>query len=413
MFRQVSLARLESPDQLDQILRVTDSKAWVGLAALFLLLATAVFWGFTGSIVTTAKGQGLIVRRGGVLNVVTNEAGLVNTVNVKVGDKIRANQVIATVSQPVLVDKMKTLQQSLAEAKREQDQMMETGKESVQLQLNALARQRDNTEREITELAEQAKLASEQITVQEQLFAKGLVTKQAAVQAQQKLVSIEDQSAAMKASLLQLDAQRFALESQPRRDNAQAHERISAMEKELEAVEQQLSLAQNVTSPYGGEVLELEVFPGSAVSSGQAIISIQPDSRNLELLAYIPSIEAKDTKVNMEVQISPTTIKREEFGFLKGQVMYASDFPATPAALMRNFENGLLVNSLTSSGPVNEVQVALDEDPTTPSGFRWSTSRSPDVKLTSGTLCTVEIVTRRQKPISWVFPYLKGKLGLS
>lgn len=413
LFRQVSLARLESPDQLDQILKVTDSKAWIGLIGLLLLLATAVFWGVEGSIVTTAKGQGVLVRRGGVLNVVTNEAGLVNALTVKVGDRIEAHQVIATVAQPALLEKIKVLQQSIAETSQEQSQLLDNGAQSVKLQVSALARQKENTQRQIGEVINQEKLASDQITVQDQLYTKGLVTKQAGLQARQKLEGIQDQEAGLRASLLQFDAQRFGLESQPGRDSTQSRERVLAMQKTLRGLQQELGMAQNVTSPYGGEILEVKVFPGNAVAAGQAIISIQPNSQDIELLAYIPSLEAKNIKGDMEVQISPSTFKREEYGFLKGKVVYAADFPATPAAMMRNFENGLLVDSLTASGPVNELEVVLQPSPSTPSGFAWSTSHSPAVRLTSGTLCSVQVVTRRQRPINWVFPYIKSQLGVS
>ena len=185
------------------------------------------------------------------------------------------------------------------------------------------------------------------------------------------------------------------------------------MQKELNSLQQELSLAQNVTSPYGGEVLEVKASPGSAVASGQAILSIQPTSQDLELLAYVPSSDAKNIQDGMEVQVSPSTIKREEYGYMKGTVLHAASFPATPAAMMSNFENGLLVNSLTSSGPVNEVEIVLRPDSATPSGFAWSTARSPVVHLSSGTLCSVQVVTRRQRPIAWVLPYIKGRLGLS
>ena len=34
LFRKVSLDRLSSPEQLDQLLRVTDPKSWLGLFAV-------------------------------------------------------------------------------------------------------------------------------------------------------------------------------------------------------------------------------------------------------------------------------------------------------------------------------------------------------------------------------------------
>ena len=148
------------------------------------------------------------------------------------------------------------------------------------------------------------------------------------------------------------------------------------------------------------------------MQAGQAIISLQPDAQNLELLAYVPSSQAKNAREGMEVQISPSTVKREEYGFMKGKIVYVSDYPSTTAALMRNFENELLVSSLTNAGPVTEMRIALEHDARTPTGFQWSTSMGPSTNITSGTICSVLVVTRRQRPIALVLPYMKSRMGL-
>lgn len=142
------------------------------------------------------------------------------------------------------------------------------------------------------------------------------------------------------------------------------------------------------------------------------MVSVQPDVNTLEALVYLPAEKAKAARLQQEAQISPSTIKREEFGFILARVVYVADYPATPAALMRNFQNDSLVKSLVANGPVTELRVVLEHDPATPSGFRWSSSRGPDITISSGTICNVDVVTREQKPYTLVLPYFKEKLGL-
>jgi HlyD family secretion protein len=413
IFRQVSLERLSSPEQLDQILRVTERKSWTGLTAIFLLLVTAIFWGYKGSITTTASGQGVIVRTGGVLNVVSRGGGLVVDLKVKSGQRIKANQVIATIAQPVLAERIKSMREALGEALKEREHALQLHLSSSKLQLDALQRQRANAELQIDELTEQAKIAVEQSAADEQLVGKGLITKQQALATKQRVVGIQDQIATLKAQLKQIDAQKFTIESAPQQDDVQMRERIANSQRELAAAEKELSTAENVVSPYDGQVLELRTSAGTTVGTGEPILSIQPDAQNLELVAYLPSAQAKDTKLGMEVQISPSTIKREEYGFMRGEVEYVADYPATPAALMRNFANETLARTLTATGAMTEVHVILKQDSKTPSGFNWSTSSGPDILLSSGTICTVQIVTKRQKPITLLLPYMKEKLGLS
>jgi len=115
----------------------------------------------------------------------------------------------------------------------------------------------------------------------------------------------------------------------------------------------------------------------------------------------------------MEAKISPSTVKPEEFGFIKGKVTYASDFPDTPAELMRNFENEVLVKALTEAGPVTELHIEMDKNLKTPSGYQWSSPKGPSVTISGGTLCTAEIVTRWQAPITLVLPFLRRAFGLT
>ena len=413
IFRKVSLERLSSPEQLDQLLKVNSVRSWAALLAILVLLALTVAWALEGSIATTALGQGVIIRTGGVLNVVANGAGVVTVLNIKVGDRIRANQVIAQIAQPALVERIRATQEAIAEAGRQRSVAGQIRSGSAVLQTEALQRQRQNAEREIKVLQEQAALVAEQIPVEADLLAKGLLTRQQTLATKQRLVEIEGRIAAASADLKRYDSEQFAIESQPKQADAEMESRAGSLERELAGLRKELDLASKVISPYGGEVIEIRVAPGSPVTPGVPLLSIQPEADQLDVLVYVPSSLVKQIHAGLEVQISPTTVRREEFGFLRGEVTSVADYPATPAALMRNFQNEPLVQSLSSSGPVTELHVRLFPDPQTSSGYRWSSPLGPRVKLSSGTLVSAQIITRRQKPISLVIPSVKEMLGVS
>jgi HlyD family secretion protein len=413
IFRQSAMDRLSSPEQLDQVLRITKLRDWLLLVAVFLVSTAAVVWGFKGTVATEAHGQGVIVRSGGVLNVVTQGGGLVLELDAQVGQQLKADQRIAVVAQPALVEKLAATQKALTEAVDDRARALELRKNSLSLQVELLQRQATNTSHEIQQSEDEARILNEQVSAQERLLRKGLVTKEQVLQVLEKLTSIQNHEAALRAQLKQYDSQKFTIESQLEMEDMERKSRISSLQRDAAAVAKELSLAENVISPYSGQVLELKVSPGSAVTVGQPVLSIQPEVESLELVAYIPSSKAKEAKVGMEAQVSPSTVRREEFGFMRGKITYVSDYPATHAALMRNFENESLAQDLGGSGPVTEVRIALNRDPLTSSGFQWSGLQAPDVQLTSGTLCTVEVITRRQRPISLLFPFLKNKLGVS
>ena len=246
----------------------------------------------------------------------------------------------------------------------------------------------------------------------EQLFSRGLITKQQALATRQKKVTLEGQVATIDAQIKQFDAQQFSTENQPEENDIDMQARITDLERNLASQRKDLSSTSDVISPYAGQVLELKVYRGSAVAEGTPIVSIQPDSGKLEGLVYLSSLHAKDVKPGMDAQISPGTVRREEYGFMIGKVSFVAAYPATSAAMMSVLGNESLTQSVTASGPVTEVHLDL-EPAGTPSGFKWSSRQGPPLPISSGTLCSAQIVTEHDKPITLVIPAVKEKIGLN
>src|SRR5262245_35914811 len=108
LFRKVALERLSAPDRLDQTLRLASSNAWLALVATFVMIGAAAVWAWRGTIVTTVSGQAVIVRTGGMITVHTQGVGgQVVALNVAVGDRVKARQVLARIAQPNLVEKIR------------------------------------------------------------------------------------------------------------------------------------------------------------------------------------------------------------------------------------------------------------------------------------------------------------------
>jgi HlyD family secretion protein len=412
IFRKVALERLSSPERLDQAWRVTTPKEWLALFGILFLLSAAVVWAFTGSLATKVTAEGVIIRRGGVVDIVAAGSGLVVRINVKTGDIVQANQVIAKIAQPVLMERIKVTEAALADARRERERALRVRTDGASLQLDALARQRANAEREIETVREDIKIVDEQIPVDEQLFSRGLITKQQSLATRQKKVALEGQVADLQAQIKQFDAQKFTTENQPKESDIDMQARITDLERNVASLQKDLSSTSDVVSPYAGQVLELKVYRGSAVSEGTPVVSIQPDAGNLEGLVYLSAAHAKDVKPGMEAQISPGTVRREEYGYMLGKVAFVAAYPATPAAMMSILGNEPLTQSITAVGPVTEVHLDL-EPAGTPSGFKWSSRQGPPLQVSSGTLCSAQIVTKHEKPIRLVAPAVKEKLGMN
>lgn len=61
IFRKVSVERLSSPENLDQMMRVVPAKNWMALACLFVLAAVIVAWAFLGETARQVQGPGVLL----------------------------------------------------------------------------------------------------------------------------------------------------------------------------------------------------------------------------------------------------------------------------------------------------------------------------------------------------------------
>lgn len=174
-----------------------------------------------------------------------------------------------------------------------------------------------------------------------------------------------------------------------------------------------LTSGARVISPQAGRVLEMRTTVGSVVNVGSPILSLEaPDQadKNVEAIIYVSAADGKKVRSDMTVEVTPATVKREEFGFIPGRVMSVTSWPVSKQGMLRTLGSEELTELFSSSGAVIEIRADLAKDPNSPSGYKWS-SKGPDVTIDNGTLCTVQIVTEQRRPISLVIPMLKKMLA--
>lgn len=100
IFRQSSLDRLSSPEQLDQLINVTSRRSWIALMAIGAVVLAAVAWALTGTITTNVSDQGMFIRGGGLFAVQTPSGGQVRSISVNVGQQVSQGQAIAQLEPP-------------------------------------------------------------------------------------------------------------------------------------------------------------------------------------------------------------------------------------------------------------------------------------------------------------------------
>ncbi len=84
VYRKTSMERIQSPEQLNDYLRVTNPSVWVVLAAVALILAGMLVWGSFAYIDSFAAGTAEV--KGGVMTVTFGDEALAK--NVKAGMRV-------------------------------------------------------------------------------------------------------------------------------------------------------------------------------------------------------------------------------------------------------------------------------------------------------------------------------------
>jgi len=414
LFRETALQNLSSPEQLDQLIKITRPRAWLVLATLGFLLAATVLWSVFGSLPSTLTGQGIIVRQGGTYNIVALGGGvIIDFEDFKTGQLIHKGQVLGRVTQPLLELQRDAMRSEVQRLEREQASMS-TEIAIEQPARSRSARQQADIQRAAIRSREQL-LASlkERLAHQSELLADGLITHQRFEESRQAIFSAENDIStagnALQALSIQALTDQNGFEERTRQMNAAL---ISARNR-LTVLSAQLELSSKVVSTHDGLVVEMLVSKGDIVTVNQPILSVEEPARSLEALIYMPpQSEAKRILPGMVVQLSPVTARKERFGYLVGTVTSVSKYPSTEQGMQAVFNNPGLVRELAKQGPPIAVSVALIPDSGTKSGYRWSSSAASQLDLSSGTLAAATFTIEVQKPISLVIPLFKQTVGL-
>lgn len=415
VFRKVSLDRLSSPEQLDQLMQVTDARGWIILSAFGVVLATAVLWGFLGSVSQDVPCSGMLVKSGGVFEVSALSTGRITDLAVRVGDMVTEGQVVARMAHPDRAEKLFDAKAVLTELKAQHEEIVVHGSKDVALQTQMLAQQRATVTRTIAAAERSAKSYRETAELQAKLVSEGLLTRQTELATRHQLDQAEQQIGDGHSQLAKIAVQELELRAKHDKEISASQTKIAAQERVIAMLDREMKSYTEVVSPHTGRIVEIIADQGTLVAPGEAIVTLDLAGRTvkeLEAILYVPSSYGKQIQVGMTAYVSPSTVKREEFGLMVGRVTYVSDYPATSRGMLRILKNEKLLASLIGEDSPYEVHADLLVDERTFSGYRWSSSHGPPLKIQSGTRAAAYITVARRRPIEMVIPLLRKYSGI-
>jgi len=470
LFRKQALERSSSPERLDQIMQVVSPMKWLPLAALGTLVAAGVTWSIVGRIPITVEGRGVLVYPSKVVGFEFPTAGKLQALNVHVGDFVKKGQVLGTIDQSELQKQLQQQRSKLSELESQNQNATSLQGQRSQLDLNAiaqqrvaleqrllqtqsltpiirnkdigaLAQQRQNLEQRLQEATALAPTLKDRLERRRALKAQGAISDDTVLEAEQtyadsiqKIADIKQQIKQLdisqvqaeksyrenlsqiddiKTQLKQLDSKEKTLSEQNFQASVTRQNQIADLKRSIAQLEYQLKQTSVIKSDYTGRILEITATPGQILGQGTRIgtIDAQSPSAKLVEVAFLPVSQGKKIQKGMKVQITPSTVERERFGGILANVTSVSPFPVTKESAAKVVGNSDIVGSLVSTEPQIQVLAELKPDPATFSGYKWSSSKGPDMKMSPGTTTSVRITVKEEAPITFVLPILKSWTG--
>lgn len=424
LFRESALERLSSPEQLDQQLQVTSPRGWIALLALWSVLAAVIVWSIVGSVPTREEGQGIIVVGGGLQVVVSPGKGRLRSIDVDVDDLVSPGDVIGAISQQTLEDELEEAKSQLLEMQTQNVRHAEfdTREEALQASLAQVDEQR--LQQTIDYATDRIRRLRTRHAIVKQLFEDGMMTEIDLHEIEQEIETVSLEQEKSRLEIQQLVARNENATFQRERDRMTRNNELERLQSKADLLAGRLSRESHVVSRVAGRVVEIRVARQTEVDVGDAILLVEPtgsDAGGLEAILYVSAATGKRIKVHgdagegeeMVVHISPSTVKREEYGSMLGVVSFVAKVPTSKSAMEARLGDKDLADKLTQEiGLPLEVRVALIPDDETLSGYKWTSSQGPPTVITAGTLCRGSVTVLEQRPVELLIPSIKKRLGL-
>lgn len=415
LFRKSSLERLSSPEQLDQLIRVTSSRAWLALSAIAGLLLVALLWGIFGNIPSKVRGACILIRPGGVDEIVAPATGWISDIAVESGDVVRQGQMIARIDRSGSMDQIKSAEAKLHELRERLKQVRSINLRSSAGQEDFLVESERALRAKIATAEEQVRALDGKVGNQKQLLEQGLITRQTLMNSLLELANARQSIDTFQNEARQLGVRRIDGRKQVESELSSLQLQINESERNLASLLRSNDQTSLVFSPFSGRVLEVKLAEGSSVNAGTSILTLEQTGSNvsdLEAVVFIAPLDGKKVRTNMDVQVAPSTVRQEKDGLMVGKVKSVADFPSSVEGMMRVLRNQQLVQQLAAGAAPIAVHVNLTPSATTTSGYKWTSPKGPETTIESGTLCSATITVHNQRPIGLVIPLLRESLGI-
>ena len=424
LFREAALEKAAHPFRKEQIPGVFRLPVVFTAAVLTVVITAFCAWCWVGSIAENVHGAGILMHKGRYVALTSPGEGLVVSFDVKVGDSVTNGQKVGVLYSKTDVEQLFVANRRLERLKADYDRIAAECRavaDKKKSQHAQFLKQLDDFD---VRIAGQVKWYKGHLDRLNQLKNTGAVSavnlREAEDSHDDRLVSQEKSRVERIRSEAELDDALFRL----RTDLIDREERITDASLDAERILREVEYRATIVADTSGRVSNVNVAPGDRVKIGDSLARLSvatgayPPSEascaagamrgatdGWELVAYFSAAEARKLVNGMDAVVTPSTVKAEREGGIRGKVTAVGTDFETPESIQCDFRNDAFtqwIMSRTDGMPV-KVRMLLESDPATASGFRWTGGSGPDIRIADGTVAAVAATVRRHRPAKLAF----------
>ncbi|WP_395166622.1 NHLP bacteriocin system secretion protein [Francisella salimarina] len=412
LFRKASIARIASPEQIDQNLKIISPKWWLLLVACFVLVTLFMIWGIWGTINTRVYGSGVMITQGGLKVVQTQFTGEISEVYIDFNTYVHKGDIVAKIIIHDREEELEKLKDKLHISKLKLDKL----KDQIDIEVRAI-----KNKYKLLRIKESFSLKSKkkdydlknwEVSEFQKLLNQGAVSKLRYSDAMVEVNNLAASVGTIEKGLPLLDINEEIELARQKIELVDYKKEYEFLQSQVQSTQSQLEEDSLIRSGYTGYATPYFLKPGDFVRAGDKIVEVQPEDRETVAIVLFPANMGKKITVGSQAHISPTTANQDEYGTMIGTVGRVTKYPVGPTAMENFFTNDALVRTLSQIQNPIGVEITLEKDDKTKSGYKWTNGKGPDIKITDGTLISGNVIVKKQAPIELVIPFLRKVTGL-
>lgn len=415
LFRRAALDKISNPEQLDHALRVVRPQHVPAIATVILIVLGGLVWSIFSTAPVTVQGHGILLSAGGVAVVSSPSDGRIERILVRPDEAVVAGQMVGLLRKASSLDSIHAKQAELSGARDLLEARRSAYERYRAMEGEFLDTKRQALTEQIRKLQAQHEAQVERRDDLQDLFARGFATSNKLEELEIRVAELESRMATLRNDRVELIVRQQREEQQRVQEIREADLRVQALAYELENMRREYDRSRRLTAPVDGTVVDLNLNRGDQVATGQIVMRLLPtealdprtgtdDDLALRAIVFVPNDDGKRIRPGMEAHIMPSTVKLQKYGFIRGTVLNVARIPSSRDGMMRRLKNATQVDTLLKTGAPFEVELELLPDPSSPSGFRWSSGVGPAISIDAGTITAADVVIERQRVISLALP---------